>query len=118
MSRDLPGQLVELQSQLPPTPAGRPAPALTYRAEYSLTGGLEAAQEGSSWLRLEADWTGRTVGPLLDAPPLDARTVLRASLGPGEQRLSVAGAALYAELETLRGLLAGLTAGEIVWNLR
>jgi len=103
---------------MPRLSVGRAAPTVTYRAEYSLTSGLESGQDSSSWLRLEADWTGRTVGPLLDSPPLDAWTVLRASLGPGEQRLSGAGAALYAELETLRGLLAGLTAGEIIWNRR
>ena len=56
------------------------------------------------------------MGPLLDSPPLEGRTVLRASLGPGGQRL--AGAALYTELETLRGLLAGVTAGQIAWKSR
>jgi hypothetical protein len=113
MLRDLAGWLADLQATLPRAVRGQPRD-ISYRAEYSLTGGCQSGS--SSWLRLESSWSGQAVGPLLDSPPLEGRTVLRASLGPGEERLT--GAAQYTELETLRALLTGLTAGQFVWNSR
>jgi len=109
--RTLTGQLGFILSKHSCDGGGRGVTKTVASSEYSIAGG--GGGEGSS-LSVVSSWT--KVTNLLEPPPLDAVTRLRANIIPGHEKLSTSH--LWEELMLLDGFVKGLSGQGVTWVVR
>ena len=105
--RTLSGQLGLIMSKHACDGGGRGVTKTIASCEYSIAGG---GGDGSS-LSVVSSWT--KVTNLLEPPPLDATTRLRAKIMPGQEKLSTSH--LWEELMLLEGFVKGLSGQGVTW---